>query len=163
MGNLSSTSNNDGASSSPSSSHHHHGLALLAVSNTMTITQSQILQLRKNCMIGSLGQKRTRPKISRASFQKAMIRSHISSKQDWNILQHLFTMWDEQGEERVDFVEFLTGISLVACEHVNSLQQVLVFAMHVMENVHKKTSTQHCISKTKLEKLLNGTCLCHCT
>lgn len=150
MGNLSSSSALD------TGKHGAHrrstSLALVAVAHVMTVTQLQILEIRENCMIGSLGQKRTRPKISRAFFQKAMIRSRISSEeQDWRVLGHLFTMWEDEGEERVDFVEFLTGISVVACGDCKSLQEVLMFAMQVM-NVNKTYS----ITKSKLEKLLNG-------
>jgi hypothetical protein len=88
-------------------------LALVAVANSITVTRQQLLDVRKNCTIGSLGQKRTRLKISRVSFQKAMARANISqTANDWDIIEQLYTLWDQDGEERLDFREFPAGISL---------------------------------------------------
>lgn len=128
----------------------HDDLALGAVAQYMSLTQQQVLDLRNNCQMGSLGQKRTRPKVSRASFQKALMRSRVTDP-DCNVFHQLFIMWDEQGEERVDFVEFLSGTSVLACGDCKSLQQVLLFALEVMDT----HNTKH-VSSEQLERLLNG-------
>ena len=131
------------------------GLALVAVANYMSLTQTQVLELRSNCHMGSLGQKCARPKISRASFQKAMLRSRIQHE-EWDVFQQLFTLWDHHGQERVDFVEFLAGTSVLACGNCESIEQVLLFALQVMDI----NNTKH-ISHQSLEILLNGaSCMC---
>jgi len=126
------------------------GLALIAVTDYMTLTQQQVLDLRNNCRTGSLGQKRSRPNVSRNSFQKAMMRSRIT-KEEWHVLEQLFTMWDQDGEDRVDFVDFLAGTSVLACGDCQSLEQVILFALQVNDLYN----TQH-ICQDRLEKLLNG-------
>jgi hypothetical protein len=88
----------------------------------MTLTQQQLVDVKKNCTIGSLGQKRPRFNISRPSFQKAMTRAKISqTENDWDIIEQLLTLWqdqdgeEEEEEERLDFRDFLAGISPLAC------------------------------------------------
>ena len=127
-------------------------LALVAVSHALTISPLQILELRQHCRVGSLGQKQTRPKISRSSFSKAMARSQISSRPTIQVLEHLFSMWDQDGTERVDYIEFCTATSVLAsCCEYSSVNDVILFAMQV-QDVHDT----HCITRAKLESLLNG-------
>lgn len=129
---------------------------LVAVSHALHITPSQLLELRHNCRVGSLGQKRTRPKISKTVFSKAMARSQMVQPGTVGILGHLFSMWDEDGTERVDYINFLTGISVLAsCQDCESVQDVVLFALQV-QDVHKT----HCITRAKLESLLNGMLVC---
>lgn len=149
MGNTGSSSAN--AKSLHTAGSQQHALSLVAVANAMTLTQQQVIDLRKNCAIGSLGQKRTRSKLSRASFQIAMCRAKISqTHNDWDIIEQLFTLWDEEGEERLDFREFLAGISPLACGG-KTLPEVLSFAMKVSDVQHAKH-----ISRADLEMVLSG-------
>lgn len=127
-------------------------LALVAVANGMTLTQQQLIDVRKNCTIGSLGQKRMRFNISRLSFQKAMARANVSqAANDWDIIEQLYTLWDQDGEdERLDFREFLAGISPLACAG-KTLPEILHFAMQMFDIQH----TKH-IDRTELEIVLSG-------
>jgi hypothetical protein len=131
---------------------------LVAVSHALRITPLQLLELRQHCRVGSLGQKRTCPKISKTAFSKAMARSQMVQRRTVGILGHLFSMWDEDGTERVDYINFLTGISVLAsCQDCESIEDVILFALQV-QDVHKT----HCITRAKLESLLNGMLLCVC-
>jgi Ca2+-binding EF-hand superfamily protein len=125
---------------------------LVAVSHALRITPLQLLELRQHCRVGSLGQKRTCPKISKTAFSKAMARSQMVQRRTVGILGHLFSMWDEDGTERVDYINFLTGISVLAsCQDCESVEDVVLFALQV-QDVHKT----HCITRAKLESLRNG-------
>jgi Ca2+-binding EF-hand superfamily protein len=126
-------------------------LALVAVANGMTLTQRQLTDVRKNCTIGSLGQKRMSFNISRLSFQKAMARANVSqTTNDWDIIEQLYTLWDQDGEERLDFREFLAGISPLACAG-NTLPEILHFAMKMYDVQQTKRT-----NRTGLEIVLSG-------
>lgn len=144
--------NNLSSSSFNNNNSNNEQLAIVAVARKMSLTQEQVIELRTNCRMGSLGQKRTRPKVSRASFQKALMRACIV-EEDAHVFHQLFILWSQDdGEERVDFVEFLSGTSILACHECKSLRHVFLFALEVMD-LH---GTKH-VSRTQLETLLNGT------
>jgi Ca2+-binding EF-hand superfamily protein len=101
-------------------------LATAAVSKYMNFHREQLLDIRNTCL--TLMDKNR--KISRVNFQSAVLRARIKDEKVNDILDHLFTMWDLTGEDKVPCMEFILGLSMLACR-AESFKSVLRFALQV--------------------------------
>ena len=98
-------------------------LAIMAVARECRLEKRQIVALR-NAMAGFSNQ---RGMIDRGGFDKALVLANLASVE---ILDLLFTMWDNARDGLVPFKEFCVGISLIACPN-DEIPAILGFALHV--------------------------------
>lgn len=92
-------------------------MAISAMSNVMKLTKHELIDLRDRCVSLSSTGKGNDPTvetISRRDFRRAMKESAVAEDNDGEVLDRLFTMWDRSGDDRVDCLPFLVGISPLA-------------------------------------------------
>lgn len=101
-------------------------LATAAVSKYMHFHREQLLDIRNTCLT-MMDDKRH---VSRVNFQNSVLRARIKDDKVNDILDHLFTMWDLTGDDTVPCMEFILGLSMLACR-AESFKSVLRFALQV--------------------------------
>ena len=91
------------------------------MSNVLKMTKAQLLELRDASLVyASTGSSDpssggpTSPMIYRRDFIIAMNEVGISAETDVDVLDKLFTMADRTGEDRVELMPFLVGLSPLA-------------------------------------------------
>jgi len=96
-------------------------MAISAMAEHMKINKVQMLKLRDECLSRSVSggggiddeDEDDSLTISRTDFHKSMSEAGVP-KSDRDILDGLFTMWDKTGDDQVDTIMFVTGISPLA-------------------------------------------------
>jgi Ca2+-binding EF-hand superfamily protein len=132
------------------------GLATAAVAEMMRLTKPQIMDIKKKCaeMASKDGQ------IRRKHFHIIVAKA---GQPDAEILDLLFTMWDENFDNRVPYLEFVVGIAPLACRYEN-MTSALKFVLQVMD--HKETGKigsreLMTILRSKfIQSSISGGCLC---
>lgn len=79
-----------------------------------------------------------------------MNRVGIEPKYDADVIDLLFTMFDEAGENRIQYRNFCTAISPLACAD-SDLFSVIEYSLKIMD-----VSTSGRINKKNLSVLVNG-------
>lgn len=111
-------------------------MAISAIADMLTITRQQMLQLRNVCLRyakPSRDRSNSGPFISRSSLNRAMEEIKLEPL-DVDVIGHLFTMWDTKGEDHVNLLLFLAGISPLAS--TMDVTTKLRFALEVFD-VHQ--------------------------
>jgi Ca2+-binding EF-hand superfamily protein len=103
-------------------------LATVAVSNYMSITKNQVVQIR-NEVLALTNQE---GKIRRHFFAIAVAKARVAIYPDLDILDALFAMWDLTGDSIVPAQDFVAGFCVLACPN-HSLADVLKFAMEIID------------------------------
>jgi Ca2+-binding EF-hand superfamily protein len=108
------------------------GSAMAAVAETMRLTKPQVMEIRKTCaaMASKDGQ------IRRKLFHIVVAKAGVTELRDTDILDLLFTMWDENFDNRVPYLDFVVGIAPLACRYEN-MNSALKFVLQVMD--HKES------------------------
>mmetsp|Transcript_737 Transcript_737/g.1268 ORF Transcript_737/g.1268 Transcript_737/m.1268 type:complete len:204 (-) Transcript_737:39-650(-) len=91
-------------------------MAISAMADMLTITRQQMLQLRNVCLgYAKTGRVNSNvgPFISRSFLYRAMEEVRLDPI-DVDVIGHLFTMWDTKGEDNINGLFFLAGISPLA-------------------------------------------------
>lgn len=114
-------------------------MAVSALSHMMRITKPQLLQLRDKCLsVSETGKRVNTPsghRLSRAKFVDAMQSLNVAMEPDRQVLEKLFIMWDRDGDDWVDPLEFFAGIAPLAS--VMDVATKLSFSLEVYD--HKKS------------------------
>uniref|UniRef100_A0A6U3NZ21 EF-hand domain-containing protein n=1 Tax=Ditylum brightwellii TaxID=49249 RepID=A0A6U3NZ21_9STRA len=119
-------------------------LAITAMSNVTKITKSQLTELRDRCIELSKVPSLTglddstvsndtpkNPLITSRDFRIAMAEVGVSEEMDAEVLDRLFTMWDKTGDDKVDPILFLVGVSPLAS--VMDIEVRLQFAFELFD------------------------------
>lgn len=110
-------------------------MAVSALAHMMRITKPQLLALRDRCLSDSeKGQGVTSPsgyRLSRGKFLDAMTDMNVAIEPDYKVLDKLFVMWDRNGVDWVDTLEFFAGISPLAS--VMDVATKLKFSLEVYD------------------------------
>jgi Ca2+-binding EF-hand superfamily protein len=91
-------------------------MAFSAIADMLVITRPQMMELRNACLrLSKPNRDKTNPGpvITKRSFQKAMEEIGLPAE-DVDVFDHLFTMWDVRGEEKLFLLSFISGISPLA-------------------------------------------------
>lgn len=93
-------------------------MAIEALSHMMRITKPQLLALRDTCLLVSETGKdvhtRSGYRLTRAKFLNAMTDMNVAIEPDYQVLEKLFVMWDGNGVDWLDPLEFFAGIGPLA-------------------------------------------------
>mmetsp|Transcript_988 Transcript_988/g.2069 ORF Transcript_988/g.2069 Transcript_988/m.2069 type:complete len:211 (-) Transcript_988:1167-1799(-) len=93
-------------------------MAISALSHMMRITKSQLLALRDKCLsVSETGEDvhtKSGYRLTQAKFRDAMTDMNVAIEPDCQVLEKLFVMWDRNGENWVDPLEFFSGIGPLA-------------------------------------------------
>jgi Ca2+-binding EF-hand superfamily protein len=73
-----------------------------------------------------------RGSIKRHCLQYAMTKAQVSEDPDGEILDLLFTLWDENGTGRIKCNDFIVGISILACRDEDFLGAIK-FALQIAD------------------------------
>jgi Ca2+-binding EF-hand superfamily protein len=103
-------------------------LAMSAVAKTMQLTKPQVMEIRKACAAMASKDGQIRRKLFHIGLAKAGLLDL-----DTEILDLLFTMWDEVGDNRVPYMDFVVGIAPLACRYEN-MASALKFVLQVMDD-----------------------------
>jgi Ca2+-binding EF-hand superfamily protein len=109
------------------------GTGLAAVAQMMRLTKPQVMDIRKTCAAMASKDGQIRRKLFHIAVAKAGVQGHL----DTEILDLLFTMWDENCDNRVPYLNFIVGIAPLACRYEN-MNSALKFVLQVMD--HKETA-----------------------
>lgn len=118
-------------------------LRLTAVSRELKLDRHQIIALR-NAMAGYADR---RSMIGREEFDLALQLANLSGVEIFDLL---FTMWDNDGVDKVPYKEFCVGISPLACPY-DSVTAILMFALFVSDD-----RSLGYIRPSNLQSLLTG-------
>jgi Ca2+-binding EF-hand superfamily protein len=108
------------------------GTGLAAVAEMMHLTKPQLMDIRKSCAAMASKDGQIRRKLFHIAVAKAGVQGHL----DTDILDLLFTMWDENCDNRVLYLDFMVGIAPLACRYEN-MNSALKFILQVLD--HKKS------------------------
>ena len=103
------------------------GLATAAVAKYLRITKDNVWSLRTSLI------ELSNPKnmdIGRHLFQIAVSRSGIRPNAEGRVLNLLFTMFDADGRDCINAVDFVVGIAPLSCA-TESLSQMLRFCLQI--------------------------------
>ena len=100
---------------------------ITALSQQLTITKDQILHMRMFCFLQCLGST-----VKRSLLNAACEEAGVRNPMDREVIDLLFTMWDLSGDDRVPCMEFMVGISPLACAHKGP-RETFMFALEVMD------------------------------
>lgn len=126
-------------------------LATSALAKHMTLSQEQVLVMRGSSLTMCSSKKGT---IKRKHFDFAMQKAQVAEK-DQVILMLLFTMWDETGKDKVPCLDFLVGLSPLACKTESTLNDVLRFGMVVLD--YRRTEKINSLGAITVLKSINAT------
>jgi Ca2+-binding EF-hand superfamily protein len=104
-------------------------LVTASIAKYMTITKPQVMALRN--AIVPLASKRG-GSIKRNNLHFALQEANVADTPDKEVLDLLFTMWDMTGSGRVACVEFVIGLSVLACKE-DAIETALRFALQVAD------------------------------
>jgi Ca2+-binding EF-hand superfamily protein len=104
------------------------GSAMAAVAEMMRLTKPQVMEIRKTCaaMASKDGQ------IRRKLFHIVVAKAGVTENSNADILDLLFTMWDENYDNQVPYLDFVVGIAPLACRYEN-MNSALKFVLQVMD------------------------------
>lgn len=127
-------------------------MAISAMADMITMTKPQLIDLRSACLrrvkaSSSKGQYKN-PTISREDFRESMKEVNLDIN-DYDVLDHLYTMWDRYGDNKVHILFLLSGISPLAS--TLDVETKLLFAFELFD---VKNSGR--IEKSNARKILNG-------
>mmetsp|Transcript_4711 Transcript_4711/g.9156 ORF Transcript_4711/g.9156 Transcript_4711/m.9156 type:complete len:207 (-) Transcript_4711:167-787(-) len=113
-------------------------MAAAAMSNVLKLTKTQLLELRDASLVyastGSADPSSdgpSSPMIYRSDFIIAMNEVGISAETDVDVLDKLFTMADRTGEDCVELMPFLVGLSPLAS--LKDVRTKLSFALELFD------------------------------
>lgn len=110
-------------------------MAVSAMSHMMKLNKPQLLELRDRCLAAANydggADSPSGHTLSRDLFLGALSELGIESEPDRQVLEKLFVMWDKRGLDRLDPVEFLTGVSPLSS--VMDVATKLKFALEVFD------------------------------
>lgn len=128
-------------------------MAVSALSHMMRLTKPQLLELRDKCLsVSETGKDVPTPsgyRLNRATFLDAMTETNVAVEPDYQVLEKLFVMWDKNGVDWVDPLEFLAGIGPLAS--VMDVAAKLKFSIEVYD--YKKSGR---ISREELVAVLEA-------
>jgi Ca2+-binding EF-hand superfamily protein len=122
------------------------GTSLAAVAEMMLLTKPQIMDIRESCAAMASTDGQIRRKLFHIAVAKAGVQGHLET----DILDLLFTMWDENCDNRVFYLDFVVGIAPLACRYEN-MNSALKFILQVMD--HKESGN---IDSGELMSILRG-------
>jgi Ca2+-binding EF-hand superfamily protein len=128
------------------------GTGLAAVAEMMHLTKPQLMDIRESCAAMASTDGQVRRKLFHIAVAKAGVQGHL----DTDILDLLFTMWDENCDNRVSYLDFMVGIAPLACRYEN-MNSALKFILQVLD--HKKSGK---IDSTGLMSILKSKCMHSC-
>jgi len=111
-------------------------MAISAIAEMLTITRPQMMELRNACLrLAKPNRDKTNsgPVITKVSFHKAMEEVGLDDV-DFDVFDHLYTMWDLRGEGKINLLLFLSGISPLAS--TMDVATKLLFAIEIFD-VHR--------------------------
>lgn len=127
-------------------------MSFAAMAQMMSITKTQLIELRNSCL--QKGRRTSRDghekhkTFSREDLQDAMNNVKLDAN-DKDILDNLFTMWDKDGDNKVEIIYFLAGVSPLAS--TMDVETKLLFAFEVFD-----VNNSGRIKKSDAVKILNG-------
>lgn len=119
-------------------------MAIDAMADSLSITKRQLIELRDAALVyasdagpaspgiglqGRLGRSCS-PLISRRDFHIACAEVGILEAADAEILDKLFTMFDEEGEDRIELIPLVVGITPLASFRDAAYKLILAFEVH---------------------------------
>ena len=122
------------------------GTSLAAVAEMMLLTKPQVMDIRETCAAMASKDGQIRRKLFHIAVAKAGVQGHLEA----DILDLLFTMWDENCDNRVFYLDFVVGIAPLACRYEN-MNSALKFILQVMD--HKESGK---IDSSELMSILRG-------
>ncbi|KAL7553564.1 hypothetical protein ACHAWF_016862 [Thalassiosira exigua] len=119
----------------------------------MRMTKPQLLSLRDKCLsISETGEDVGTPsgyRLTRSKFLEAMTDMNVALEPDYQVLEKLFVMWDRNGVDWIDPVEFFASIGPLAS--VMDVPTKLKFSLEVYD--YKKSGR---ISRNDLVTVLGA-------
>lgn len=109
-------------------------MAIGALSNTMALSKTELIQLReKCCSVAAKGlcDEPATYTISRADFLFCVTEVGIPDNIDGEVLDRLFTMFDKTGSDRINTILFLVGICPLAL--AGNVTEILCLAFEVFD------------------------------
>ncbi len=129
-------------------------MAISAMADMMKVDRTQFIYLRGTCLQRVLSTKRNSKRnkkqydITREEFRNAMKEINLDMN-DFDVFDHLFTMHDKYGEERINLLLFLAGISPLASTLDTGTKLYFAFEVFDIDN-------SGCLKKIEAKKILNG-------
>jgi Ca2+-binding EF-hand superfamily protein len=130
-------------------------LATIAVAKKLALQRFQIVVLRD--ALASCAD--SDGMVDKHFFNQALKRAKMTSTEDKEIFDLLFTMWESEGEE-IPYKPFLVGVSPLACPN-DDVVSILRFALHVNDETSSGIITArelHDLLRSKLSRLNAGLC-----
>ena len=131
------------------SNHSGSRMAISAMADMMKVTKSQLIDLREACLqrVRSTHKQKS-PEITREVFRDAMKELNLDMN-DVDVFDHLFTMHDKHGEDKLNLLVFLAGVSPLAS--TMDIETKLLFAFEVFD-----IDSTGCLQRADAKKILNG-------
>lgn len=104
-------------------------LAIAAMSKYMHLTKQQVISLRNTLLPYA---RKLNGFLRRSHVEYASNVVGIADQPDATIVSLLFTMWDMSGSGKVNYNDFVVGLSVLACEN-DTYENALRFALDVMD------------------------------
>lgn len=104
-------------------------LVTASMARYMTLTQEQAIAIRNELLPMAV---KRRGSIKRGNFHFALQQADLAENPDQEVLDLLFTMWDMTGSGRVAGVEFVIGMSVLACKD-ESIEEAIRFALEIAD------------------------------
>jgi len=77
------------------------------------------------------------PSINRNVVSHGLREAHVSKySKEYDVIDLLFTLWDESGTNRVPCLDFCVGISVLACPG-ETLEEILKFGLQILNQQQK--------------------------
>lgn len=110
-------------------------MAISAVADMMPLNQPQLIELRnasfRRAVKPSRQSKEKNMTFRREDLCDAMDEIDLDFN-DKDVLEHLYTMWDKSGQNKVDVLYFFSGISSLACATMD-VESKLYFAFEIFD------------------------------
>lgn len=126
--------------------HQQSPLAIIAVAKQLAIEKFQILELRNT--LAAFADRNGH--VEKLVFREALKRAKITHPQQIEILELLFTMWDQAGEEKIPYKPFSIGISPLACANSDTISTIR-FALQMIDD-----NGNGCIIPEELQDVLRS-------
>mmetsp|Transcript_9318 Transcript_9318/g.11697 ORF Transcript_9318/g.11697 Transcript_9318/m.11697 type:complete len:204 (+) Transcript_9318:138-749(+) len=132
-------------------------MAITAMADMMKLTKQQLIDLRTECLrlsksssrgSSSKSSKNKRSFLSREDFHTAMREKNLDAN-DIDVLGHLYTMWDKNGDDKVGLLLFLSSISPLAS--TMDVESKLLFAFEIFD-----ANNTGRLKRSEALKVLNG-------
>jgi Ca2+-binding EF-hand superfamily protein len=128
-------------------------MAISAMADMMRLSKEQLMDLRGACLRHTKPSRSGHdksPTITKENFRKALNELNMDVN-DIDVLEHLFTMWDKHGENKVSLLIFLSGISPLASDTDVDVERKLLFAFEIFD-----VENSGRMKKSNALKILNG-------